>query len=163
MVPTSIVENDGKRVSNAGKEDEERKDNKHDTEKHNRETTLREAMDEKLAEAAKDTEHEQGPGRETPNQHPSKSSGTEVEGEDERKRKIRLKNRRKAWIDGHPEYFENQDLELAGKSRSIYDKLSSLPLRAELPGKPYVANPCERIEGVICKCSRLLRCPPSSM
>lgn len=128
MVPTSVVENDWKRISNAGKEDKERKDNKHDAvvqkaqKKHNNETTLREAMDEKLVEAAKNREPEPHKGAtpgEAKDQRPSKAIGQKKKGEDERKRQIKVKNRRKAWIDGHPEYFENPDLELAGKRNPI--------------------------------------------
>ena len=42
-----------------------------------------------------------------------------------REQKIRIKNRRRMYLDSHPEYFENPDLELAGKSRLI--PLQSLP------------------------------------
>ena len=126
MVPTSLVENDGKRVSNAGKDDEAQKTEAHENglaaaqEKHNEETTLREAMDEKLEEAAHDrVEDEDVDEREAKNGERKKDGrapavGKGEESEEARRERIRVKNRRKMYLDSHPAYFENPDLELAG-------------------------------------------------
>lgn len=39
--------------------------------------------------------------------------------EEKRRRKIRIKNRRRMYLNSHPEYFADPDLELEGKSRLI--------------------------------------------
>lgn len=47
---------------------------------------------------------------------PQKANGDAPSTPDEKKERIRVKNRRKMYLDKHPSYFDSPDLEIVGKS-----------------------------------------------
>lgn len=83
--------------------------------------SLRTALDQGLENAASNpaTSTKDGTLRKAPDKGLTNATAQNADGQrqvdEERKQKIRVKNRRRMYLDSHPEYFENPDLELAGK------------------------------------------------
>lgn len=80
--------------------------------------SLRTALDQGLENAAatptEDDTLRKAPGKGLTNVTAQNADG-QRQADEEGKQKIRVKNRRRMYLDSHPEYFENPDLELAGK------------------------------------------------
>lgn len=82
--------------------------------------------------------------------------------DEDRKQRIRRKNRRKIYLDSHPSYFSNPDLELAGKSLALSSlSCSSDYLFTALPHRILEMIPAQN-DAAMCWTSFLCHSVPGS-